>query len=134
HAAQEQRWQDIPRCVQRGARMNVHKPMPVVDKTSDRNGVVPVDRPAVLPGPSDKNKSVAGRFAIGALTLLVGGLAVGVWRHWQLESEVATTAAQRSDFVPVVRVALVKSSSGVISVDLPGTTDAFEAASIYSRT
>ena len=114
--------------------MNVHKPMPVVDKTSDRNGVVPVDRPAVLPGPSDKNKSVAGRFAIGALTLLVGGLAVGVWRHWQLESEVATTAAQRSDFVPVVRVALVKSSSGVISVDLPGTTDAFEAASIYSRT
>jgi RND family efflux transporter MFP subunit len=57
-----------------------------------------------------------------------------VWRHWQRESEVATTAAQRLDFVPAVRVALVKSSGDVISVDLPGTTEAFEAASIYSRT
>jgi len=112
--------------------MNVHKPMPVLDKTSDRNGIVPIDRPA--PGQAGKNKSAAGRFAIGALVLLVGGLALGVWRHWQLEDEVATTAAERRDFVPAVRVALVKSSGDVMSVDLPGTTEAFEAASIYSRT
>ena len=133
-AAQGQRWQDVPRCVHRGARMNVHKPMPVPDKTSDRNGIVPIDRHTVLPGQIGKKKSAAGRFAIGALMLLAGGLAVGVWRHWQRESEVATTAAQRRDFVPAVRVALVKSSRDVISVDLPGTTEAFEAASIYSRT
>jgi RND family efflux transporter MFP subunit len=114
--------------------MNVHKPMPVLDKTSDRTGIVPIDRHTVMPGQMGKKKSAAGRFAIGALMLLAGGLAVGVWRHWQLESEVATTAAQRREFVPAVRVALVKSSSDVVSVDLPGTTEAFEAASIYSRT
>jgi RND family efflux transporter MFP subunit len=114
--------------------MNVHKPMPVLDKTSDRTGIVPIDRHTVMPGQIGKKKSAAGRFAIGALMLLAGGLAVGVWRHWQLESEVATTAAQRREFVPAVRVALVKSSSDVVSVDLPGTTEAFEAASIYSRT
>jgi RND family efflux transporter MFP subunit len=114
--------------------MNVHKPMPVLDKTSDRNGIVPIDRHTVMPGQIGKKKSAAGRFTIGALMLLVGGLAVGVWRHWQLDSEVATTAAQRREFVPAVRVALVKSSGEVVSVDLPGTTEAFEAASIYSRT
>jgi RND family efflux transporter MFP subunit len=114
--------------------MNVHKPMPVVDKTSDHDGVVPIDRHTILPGQNSKKKSGVGRFAIGALMLVVGGLAVGAWRHWQLESEVATTAVQRRDFVPAVRVALVRSSGDHISVDLPGTTEAFEAASIYSRT
>jgi RND family efflux transporter MFP subunit len=114
--------------------MNVHKPMPVLDKTSDRNDIVPIERHTVLPGQIANKQSAAGRFAIGALMLLVGGLAVGVWRHWQLDNDVATTAAQRRDFVPAVRVALVKSSGEVISVDLPGTTEAFEAASIYSRT
>jgi RND family efflux transporter MFP subunit len=114
--------------------MNVHKPMPVLDKTSDRNGIVPVDRHTVLPGQTGKKNSAVGRFAIGVLVLLVGGLAIGVWRHWQIENEVTTRAAQRRDFVPAVRVALVKSSSNVISIDLPGTSEAFEAASIYSRT
>jgi len=36
--------------------------------------------------------------------------------------------------VPAVRVAVVRSSGGTMAVSLPGTTEAFEAASIYSRT
>jgi RND family efflux transporter MFP subunit len=116
--------------------MNVHKPMPARDEAPGRNCLVPIDRDAALPGEIRDKKSASGarRFAIGALVLLAGGLAIGGWQHWRLDSEVAATAAQRRDFVPGVRVALVKSSGEMISVSLPGTTEAFEAASIYSRT
>ncbi len=116
--------------------MNVHKPMPARDEAPGRNGVVTVHRDIALPGEirHKKSPSAGRRFAIGVLVLLLGGLAVGVWQHWRLDAEVAATAAQRRDFVPGVRVAAVKSSGDVMSVSLPGTTEAFEAASIYSRT
>src|SRR5882762_9829480 len=114
--------------------MNVHKP--VRDEAPARNRAVPIDRDIALPGEirDEKPGSGARRFAIAALLLLVGGLAIGAWQHWRLDSDVAATAAQRRDLVPAVRVALVKSSGDVISVSLPGTTEAFEAANIYSRT
>ena len=114
--------------------MNVHKP--VLDEAEGRNRAVPIDRDIALPGEirDEKPGSGARRFAIAALLLLVGGLAIGAWQHWRLDSDVAATAAQRRDLVPAVRVAAVKSSGDVIAVNLPGTTEAFEAANIYSRT
>jgi RND family efflux transporter MFP subunit len=116
--------------------MNALKPMPGTDDTPD--GAVPIDRDTVvLPGGEvhgKKRRSGGGWFAFLTFLLLAGGLAIGVWRHSQLASEVATTAAQRRHWVPAVRVAAVKSSGDTISVSLPGTTEAFEAANIYSRT
>jgi RND family efflux transporter MFP subunit len=47
---------------------------------------------------------------------------------------VAETAAQRLHLVPAVRVAVVRSSGDTLTVSLPGTTEAFEQANIYSRT
>ncbi|HVH80187.1 MAG TPA: efflux RND transporter periplasmic adaptor subunit [Stellaceae bacterium] len=70
---------------------------------------------------------------LGALLLLLGGLALGVWRHYSLHLEVAAAAVQHRDFVPSVRVEAVRASPGTMSVTLPATTNAFVAADIYAR-
>src|SRR5712664_4222092 len=70
---------------------------------------------------------------LGALLLLLGGLAVGVWRHYALHLEVTAAAEQHRDFVPTVRVAAVRASANTMSVTLPATTNAFQAANIYAR-
>src|SRR5271165_5198035 len=80
-------------------------------------------------------RSGSGRrlFGFGALLLLLGGLAIGVWQHFARHLEVTAAAEQHRDFVPNVRVEAVRASPGTISVTLPATTNAFEAANIYAR-
>src|SRR6266404_8194420 len=82
-------------------------------------------------GPSGEHnrRSGSGRrlLGLGALLLLLGGLAVGVWRHYALHLEVTAAAEQHRDFVPTVRVAAVRASANTMSVTLPATTNAFQA-------
>jgi RND family efflux transporter MFP subunit len=70
----------------------------------------------------------------GALVLLLGGLGIGGWRHYQAGLEVAATEQASRTLVPDVRVASVRASDGKMSVTLPATTTAFEAANIFART
>jgi RND family efflux transporter MFP subunit len=70
----------------------------------------------------------------GVLLLLVGGVGSGAWRHYQAERAVATTMEQNRTRVPEVRVAAVRASNSKITVTLPATTAAFEAANIFART
>jgi RND family efflux transporter MFP subunit len=70
----------------------------------------------------------------GALLLLIGGIGSGAWRHYQADREVAAVTEQSTTSVPQVRVAAVRASDGKITVTLPATTTAFEAANIYART
>jgi RND family efflux transporter MFP subunit len=72
-------------------------------------------------------------FAMGALLLLTGGVALGAWGYYSRQQQVMTTAEQERDYVPSVRVATVGASSPVISVTLPGTTAPFAQADIYAR-
>src|ERR1700739_2600676 len=69
-----------------------------------------------------------------ALGLLLGGLAIGGWHHYQAVLEAAAAAQQIRTFVPAVRVATVRDSGSKITVSLPATTTAFEAANIFART
>src|SRR5256714_2910234 len=80
-------------------------------------------------------RSGSGRrlLGFGALLLLLGGLAVGVWQHYKQHLEVTAAAEQHRDFVPTVRVEAVRASPGTMSVTLPATTNAFQAANIYAR-
>src|ERR1700678_2658449 len=118
--------------------MNVVKPMPVLEDARDRARAVPIDRDVALPPEIREigKKSRFGRriFAAAAGLLLLGGLAIGVWQHLKLNADVEATASQRRDFVPSLRVAAVRSSGANVAVSLPGTTEAFEQANIYSRT
>jgi multidrug efflux pump subunit AcrA (membrane-fusion protein) len=70
---------------------------------------------------------------LGALLLLLCGLALGVWRDYARHLEVTAAAEQHRDFVPSVRVEAVRASANTMSVTLPATTNAFEAANIYAR-
>jgi RND family efflux transporter MFP subunit len=115
--------------------MNALKPMPGSDNAPE--GVIPVDRNTALPqgdGPGRRRGSGGRWFVFLMFLLLAGGLAAGVWRHSQSDAEVAATSAERLDLVPSVRVVAVKSSGATMTVNLPGTTEAFEQANIYSRT
>jgi RND family efflux transporter MFP subunit len=75
------------------------------------------------------------RLVFGVLFALVaiGVLGFGVWQHYQAHREVEATAAHLRDFVPRVRVATVHASGAEMTVSLPATTNAFEAANIYAR-
>jgi RND family efflux transporter MFP subunit len=94
------------------------------------------DRVVALPNPGRKRGRRYGGALFGgsALLLLLGGLGIGGWRHYQAGLEVATIAQQSRALVPDVRVAAVRASDSKITVSLPATTTAFEAANIFART
>ncbi|HWD60327.1 MAG TPA: efflux RND transporter periplasmic adaptor subunit [Stellaceae bacterium] len=87
------------------------------------------------PAPDPREARRAGRWlvGVGALLLLTGALAFGMWRHFQQHREVVATAKQQAAFVPSVRTAVVERKDGRMHVTLPGTTLAFEQADIYAR-
>jgi RND family efflux transporter MFP subunit len=83
--------------------------------------------------PSAGAKRGSRWFFIGVAVLLVGALAFGFWRHYSLHAQVTSTAEQRRDFVPSVRVAPVRASASTVSITWPGTTEAFAQANISAR-
>src|SRR5712691_10023455 len=91
--------------------------------------------PQWRPSGDHDRRSGSGRrlLGLGALLLLFGALAFGVWRHYTRHLEVTAIAEQHHDFVPSVRVAAVRASAGTMSVTLPATTNARHAHSGRSR-
>jgi RND family efflux transporter MFP subunit len=105
-----------------------------VDGVQDRRDPE-TDRVVALPNPARKPRRYGGALlGAGALLLLIGGLGIGGWRHHQAELDAAATAQRIKNFVPEVRVAAVRDSGSKITVSLPATTTAFEAANIFART
>ena len=94
------------------------------------------DRVVELPPNVASKPRRYGGALLGAsvLLLLAGGLGIGGWRHYQAELDAAATAQQIRTFVPSVRVAAVRAGGSKITVSLPATTTAFEAANIFART
>jgi RND family efflux transporter MFP subunit len=93
------------------------------------------DRVVTLPIVAPKRRGWGGIvFGASALLLLAGGLALGGWRHYQSRLAVAATGQESRTRVPDVRVATVRAGTGKITVTLPATTTAFEAANIFART
>ena len=93
------------------------------------------DAPESPPGgPAGRRRPGRRLLGLGVLLLFVAALGLGAWRHYQGGREVALTAAQHRNFVPVVRVAAVRASDAMSTVSLPATTTAFEAANILART
>jgi RND family efflux transporter MFP subunit len=82
-----------------------------------------------------KGRGKRGRRLLGLAALLVLGaaLARGVWWHYEQYRQAVTTAEERANFVPNVRVGTVTMSGNMLNVMLPCTTLAFDAANIYAR-
>jgi RND family efflux transporter MFP subunit len=103
----------------------------------DRDRLDPeTDRVVTLPNVAPKRRRRYGGALLGAgvLLVLLGALGLGGWRHYQAGLEVAATAQQSRTFVPDVQVAAVRAADSKITVTLPATTTAFEAANIFART
>jgi len=113
--------------------MNALKPMPAFDDTAEHLRAMPFP-PGSAPDIRPRSKRAGLKFFGVCGLLLVGGLSFGVWQHYRHSQDVATTAEQIRDFVPTVRVATVRSSGSMLVASLPGSTEAFEAANIFSRT
>jgi RND family efflux transporter MFP subunit len=94
----------------------------------DRGDAKPPPRP-----PTGQVGRGSRLFALGALLLLAGALALGVGRHYAQHRQVMATAQQDANFVPSVRVDLVTQPPGNTVVSLPATTLAYEQANIYAR-
>src|SRR6201993_1942456 len=88
---------------------------------------------APQPRPKARRRLGVPLFALGALSLLTGGVALGASHHYAQHQHVMATAERERDFVPSMRVATVKANPGIMSVVLPGTTAAFTDANIYAR-
>jgi RND family efflux transporter MFP subunit len=110
----------------------------ILEKPAARRGdpdLEPVDpKPTRVDQKPSRRLSSTSILGVVVLLLLPGGLIAGAYRHYRQEAIVAATAKQHHDFVPAVRVAAVQPSDGIMTVSLPATTTAFEAANIFART
>jgi RND family efflux transporter MFP subunit len=88
---------------------------------------------APKPRPRARRRWGGRLVALGAFSLLAGGVTLGALRHYAQHQEVMATAERQRDFAPSVHVASVAANPGIVSVILPGTTAAFADANIYAR-
>ena len=70
---------------------------------------------------------------VAVAALVAGTFAWGGWKLYAREEAASANAEYRRSFVPQVRVATVKATSGELIVSLPATTSAFAAANILAR-
>jgi multidrug efflux pump subunit AcrA (membrane-fusion protein) len=71
-----------------------------------------------------------GLAAVAVLGALIG---VGAWAHAERQAETIATLTAERDAVPVVRTEVLKPLETPRQVDLPGSTQAFDTATLYAR-
>jgi RND family efflux transporter MFP subunit len=74
-----------------------------------------------------------GLIVFVALLALAGVVIYGAWGHAQRRDAALETERQQENAVPIVRVARVGVNSAPRVLDLPGSTEAFDAATVYAR-
>jgi RND family efflux transporter MFP subunit len=70
---------------------------------------------------------------IGAVSLLALMVALGTWTHVARDAAASDALRVRQDAVPLVRSMVVKTDDAPRVIDLPGTMQAFDAATLYAR-
>jgi RND family efflux transporter MFP subunit len=100
-----------------------------------QDGMAPFDEivPAGRAEPAGRQRYGGALLGFGALLILTAAIAFGSWRSYAQYLDARTTAEQRRDFVPSLRVAKVESANDVVLVALPATTSAFASANIIAR-
>jgi RND family efflux transporter MFP subunit len=115
--------------------MNDHNPQSGSGVPSSSTQLLAPDRNTEQTRPDTHRRGGFGRWllGLGVLSLLVGALAFGVWRHHELSRQVTNTAAAQANFVPRVRVETVVPRQDHVDITLPATTLGWTEANIYAR-
>ena len=71
-----------------------------------------------------------GGGAVLVLALMIGG---GIWTHLSERASAQDAMATRTNALPLVRAVAVKTDDAPRILDLPGTMQAFDAATLYAR-
>jgi HlyD family secretion protein len=97
--------------------MNVREPLPTAETQLPKSDPPPPSR----------------RWYLIVALLVLLALAWGAYGRWQRDEEALETQQQILNFVPEVRVAIVKRQDGPVMLTLPGSVLPFDQARIYAR-
>ena len=92
-------------------------------------------RPAAKPDPQADSRRgrIARLTALAAVILVAAMVAWGTWAHMARRSAAHTALQTRQDAIPTVKTQVVHANDRAEVVDLPGTMQAFDAATLYAR-
>lgn len=85
------------------------------------------------PGVSDRLRRNVRLVGVGALIVVAVLVGFGTWGHAQRQMAALETLKQQETEVPTVRVQRVGSTDSPSVLDLPGSMEAFDAATVYAR-
>jgi RND family efflux transporter MFP subunit len=83
--------------------------------------------------PSRSLKRNVRLVGFGALIVVAALVGFGAWGHAQRRMAALDTLKQQENEVPAVRVSRVGSTAAPRTLDLPGSTEAFDWATVYAR-
>lgn len=83
--------------------------------------------------PSKSLKRNVRLVGFGALIVVAALVGFGAWGHAQRRMAAIETLKQQENEVPAVRVSRVGSTAAPRALDLPGSTEAFDWATVYAR-
>ena len=78
-------------------------------------------------------RRTARRTAFGSVLVLIALVGIGTWTHVARSTGADEALQTRRDAIPLVRVTKVSANDAPRVVDLPGSMQAFDAATLYAR-
>jgi RND family efflux transporter MFP subunit len=105
---------------------------PPADTGHDRYSDVPDDLPED-PHLTRARQRVAGRLGAGTVVVLLAMVGWGTWTHIARSASAEAALEARQSAVPLVRAVEVKTDNAPRVVDLAGTMQAFDSATLYAR-
>jgi RND family efflux transporter MFP subunit len=97
------------------------------------NRSTPAQTPAHDQVQTARRARAARRLGVGAALVVVAMVGVGTWTHVARSQAAAEALRTRQDAVPLVRTMTASANDRPQVVDLPGTMQAFDAATLYAR-
>jgi RND family efflux transporter MFP subunit len=89
--------------------------------------------PSADPRREQRRRRVARLLGLAALAVVGGLVGVGTWSHAAERAAAIATLNARHAAVPVVRTAVTQAVDAPRQIDLPGTIQAFNSATLYAR-
>jgi RND family efflux transporter MFP subunit len=93
----------------------------------------PEQKEEARPGVTRRVRRNARFAGVGAFIIVAVLVGFGTWGHAQRQTAALETLKQQESEVPTVRVQRVASTDAPSTLDLPGSMEAFDAATVYAR-